>query len=444
MKFIPDNKKSTDEIKKFLKIVDINDIYDVPNEILKKEYIVKFINHIGLSEKEIQKYFSKIIDKNKNIEYYIGAGIYNHYIPAVVDEISSRSEFYTSYTPYQPEMSQGFLQAMFEFQSVIVKLSGMDVANASLYDGGTALVEAAYMCKNIKRKKKLILFDNINPLYLNVLNTYNIANKLDIKILHSKNGEIDLTELKNNLDDSVAGVVIQNPNFFGLFENSILKVKEIIQDKLLITIFNPLSVGVIKSPGEYDSDIVIGEAQNLGIYPNYGGPLLGIIATRKQFMRKLPGRIVGMTVDKNNKKGFTLTLQAREQHIRREKAISNICSNEALCALRATIYTSALGEAGFKNLSALLVDRAHKTAERITEKKIARIKFSDNFFNEFVLEFENKSERDNFKNFLKENNIFFGLDLENFIPDMNNSLLVAVTETNDIDYLFEVIDKWKK
>ncbi len=445
MKFIPDSESDYSEIKSFLNITDVNELYEFPPELKDVEYKTENINKKGLPESELKKEILKKIEKNKFVEYYIGAGIYNHYIPAVVNEIVSRSEFYTSYTPYQPELSQGFLQAMFEFQSLIVRLSGMEVSNASLYDGGTALVEAAYMCKSIKRRKKIVVFDNINPLYLKVLFTYNVADKLDIIVVKTKNGEIDLESLKANLDDEVAGVVVQNPNFFGLFENKIVKLKEIIGDKLLITIFNPISVGLIRSPGEYGTDIAIAEGQSLGIHPNFGGPLLGIIAVKRKYMRRLPGRIVGMTHDKNNNIGFTLTLQAREQHIRRAKATSNICSNEALCALQATVYMSALGENGIRNLSRLLFEKAHSVAAAILKNKIGELKYSENFFNEFVLKFSSKEKRDSFRDFLKKYNILFGLPLEKFIQsnDADSSLLVSVTENNDVEHFIEVINEWK-
>ncbi len=443
MRFIPDTNKSIKEKKKFLNINKIDELYDIPDLLKKKDFEVKYIPEKGLPEKELYEYINLIINKNKDIEYYIGGGIYNHYIPAVIDELSSRSEFYTAYTPYQAELSQGTLQSIFEFQSLITRLTGLEVANASLYDGGTALVEASFMAKAIKRKNKIILFDNINPLYIQVLKSYNLAEKLEIKILPHKNGEIDIHKLKNNIDDKTAAVVVQNPNFFGLFENNILNIKNIIEDVLLITIFNPISIGIIKRPGDYKSDIAIAEGQSLGLYPSFGGPLLGLIATKKEYVRKLPGRIVGMATDRNNKKGFTLTLQAREQHIRRAKATSNICSNEALCALRATIYLSALGEKGLKRVSSILFKKSHLLKDKLLEIKIGDIKYGNNFFNEFVLKFSSKDKLDEFRNFLKKYNIIFGIPLNKFFPDIEKELLITVTENNNLDKLFEVIDKWK-
>jgi glycine dehydrogenase subunit 1 len=443
MRFIPNLEKDIKEIKKELGIKELEGILTIPKNLLKREDEFKNIPQKGFSEQELYKLACKLAGKNKIFEYYIGAGYYNHYIPAVVDELTSRSEFYTSYTPYQAEISQGYLQAIFEYQSIISILSKMEISNASLYDCATALVEASLMAKRIKNKNEIILFDNINPEYLSVLKTYNIGEHFKLKIIKTENGIIEEKILKDNITSETSAVVIQNPNFFGIIENVELICKIVKErDVLLITIFYPISLGILKAPGEYSTDIAIAEGQCLGNPLSFGGPGLGIIATKKEFIRKLPGRIVGITNDNKGRLGFVLTLQAREQHIRREKATSNICSNHALNALRSLIYLSALGDKGLKKVAQINLKNSHTLAEFIIHKKIAKLKFNQPFFNEFVLEFESEEKLNKFRNFLKEHNILFGLPLKKYFEEKKNLLLVAVTEMNNIENLIKVIEKW--
>ncbi len=438
MKFIPDSDNDINSIKKSLEIDDVRELINIPKEIYLEKFPTKSIPQKGLSEQNLFEKAQNLISKNKEVEYYIGAGMYNHYIPAVVDELTSRSEFYTSYTPYQAEMSQGYLQAMFEYQSAIARLTNMDVSNSSLYDGATALVEAVIMAKNIKQKNEIILFDNIHPEYIKVLHTYNIGQSFQLKTVSHNSGEIDIEKLKTIISDNTAAVVIQNPNFFGIIEN-VKKVSKIVKEKniLLITIFYPISLGIIAPPGDYGTDIAVAEGQSFGNPPSMGGPGLGIMATKKEYVRKMPGRIVGLTRDKEGKIGFTLTLQAREQHIRRSKATSNICSNHALMALRSLIYLSALGDNGLKNLASKNLKNAHIVAEFIQNNNIAKLKFDKPFFNEFVLEFESEKNLNNFRNKLKKKNILFGLKLDKYFKDMKNCLLVTVTEMNNIKKVVE-------
>lgn len=443
MNFIPDNEEDIEQLKSFLNIKEINDLLDIDRKIYLKKFKSDKILNKGLSEKEILKEAHTLGDKNKITEYYIGAGIYHHYIPAVVDEISSRSEFYTSYTPYQPELSQGYLQAMFEYQSAVSRLTGMEISNSSLYDGATALVEAVNMAVHIKRKKEILIPLNINPHYKEVIETYNISNGYDLKYIAAKDGILDVEKLKNNITDKTSAVVIQNPNFFGIIEN-VKKISELVKGKdiLLITIFYPISLGLLIRPGDYNTDIAVAEAQSLGLYPSFGGPLLGMIAVRKKYMRKLPGRIVGMSSDKAGRKGFVLTLQAREQHIRRDKALSNICSNQALCALRSLVYLSAMGDKGLENTAFINYKNAHEVSKYMTDKGIAQLKFKKDFFNEFVLEFKTEDELNKFRNYLKGNELIFGLHLKKYFKGYDNLLLVSVTEMNDINRLKELIDKY--
>jgi len=441
MDFIPNSEKDFQAIKEVLEINDVKELLPISDKIYINKFESKNIPLKGFSEKEISEKAHNLASKNKIAEYYIGAGIYNHYIPAVVDELSSRSEFYTSYTPYQPEISQGYLQAMFEYQTIIARLTALDISNASLYDGATALVEACIMAKRINSKNEILISRNINPEYMKVLNTYNIANHFDLKFINIREGEIDIEHLKSNITENTSAIVIQNPNFFGITED-VINISKIAKESeiLLITIFYPISLGILIPPGEYNTDIAIAEGQCLGNPPSFGGPGLGIIATKKDYIRKMPGRIVGLTKDIEGGTGFVLTLQAREQHIRREKATSNICSNQALCALRSLIYLSALGEDGFRNLAAVNLKLAHNLYQFIKEKEIAKLKFNKPFFNEFVLEFETEDKLDKFRNFLKSHNILFGIKLKDYFPEMNNCLLVTVTEMNNIEKFKEICD----
>ncbi|MBU1077286.1 MAG: aminomethyl-transferring glycine dehydrogenase subunit GcvPA [Spirochaetes bacterium] len=444
MDFIPDIKDDIEQLRSFLNIQDVNDLLKIDPLIYLKKFESHSILPEGLSEKEVMNEASLLQNKNRSIEYYIGGGIYHHYIPAMVDEISSRSEFYTSYTPYQPELSQGYLQAMFEYQSVISRLTSMEVSNSSLYDGATALVEAVNMAFNITRKNEIIIPSNINPHYLNVLKTYNISNRFQLNFVPTPEGIVSADDIRTRISDNTAAVVLQNPNFFGLVED-VNSISRLVKEKgaLLIAVFYPLSLGLLKSPGDYDTDIAIGEGQSLGLYPSFGGPLLGIIATKKKYMRKLPGRLVGMTNDSDDNKGFVLTLQAREQHIRRKMAFSNICSNQALCALRSLLYCSAMGEEGLRNVALINYSRAHKVARLITDKKIAKLKFNLPFFNEFVLEFSSEKEMSRFRNYLKKQNVLFGLPLIKYYKEYNKDLLVSTTEMNDTDRLKDLIVQFK-
>ncbi len=326
MYFIPDSKSSIQSLKKELKVEEINELIHIDESIYLKEFKSKLIPKQGLTEKELLDYAETITKKNNNIEYYLGAGIYHHYVPSVVDELSSRSEFYTAYTPYQPELSQGYLQAMFEFQSIIARLTSMDISNASLYDAATALVEACMIVKHTSNKNEFLIPNNINPHYLDVLRTYNASGQLKLKFFETLEGKINLSQLKELIHQDTSALVIQNPNFFGIIEE-VQEIGQIIKEKniQLITIFYPVSLGLLHKPGEYETDIAIGEGQSTGIYPSFGGPLLGLMATKQKYMRKLPGRLVGMTKDREGQDGFVLTLQAREQHIRRASATSNIC-----------------------------------------------------------------------------------------------------------------------
>lgn len=394
----------------------------------------------GMSEMELVKHVKALAAKNGSLdEYtsYLGAGAYEHYIPAYVDQLLLRSEFYTAYTPYQPEISQGTLQAIYEYQTLICELTGMDVANASMYDGASALAEAALMSCDATRRNKVLVSRTVHPEYREVLATYLPPRGVEIEEIPYKDGFVDVAGLEKQLNQEIAGVLIQVPNFFGGVEaaEEIAQLAHA-QGALLVAAVNPVSLGILKSPGEYGADIVVGEGQPFGNPLNYGGPYLGFLASRDKYVRRMPGRIVGATKDKNGKKGYVLTLQAREQHIRREKATSNICSNEALCALAFTIHVSGLGKSGLKEMANLNLQKAHYAAKQIAAVPGFELAFQGPFFHEFVVKTKFKPAAVNQE--LLKHKIIGGLDLSRFYPELSEHMLFCVTETKskeDIDRL---------
>lgn len=387
----------------------------------------------GLSEPQVLKALKNLSEKNSNIDKYIsflGAGAYEHLVPSVVDHLASRSEFYTCYTPYQPEVSQGTLQVIYEFQTLMCELTGMDVANSSMYDGSTALTEAALLSIRVKEKNKVICSRAIHPEYRQVLKTYLKGLHTAIVEIDTPEGVTDVNQLERVIDDNTAAVLVQNPNFFGCIEDmeTILDITHR-HDTLFIACVNPISLGILKPPGEYNADIAIGEAQVLGNYLNYGGPYLGFFTVKKELLRKMPGRIAGETVDSTGKRCFVLTLQAREQHIRREKATSNICTNQALLALRACIYLCALGKKGITELSNLNIQKSHYAHERLCTLDIFEPTFQQPFFHEFVLKAKGNIRIDKINKYLLTKGIIGGLELSGFYPGLDNSMLLCVTET---------------
>jgi glycine dehydrogenase subunit 1 len=442
MRFIPHAKGDRKKMFKFLGIESTKELFkSIPEDLLLKRNL-KIPK--GLSEIELVKELRLLSEKNADVEHYncfLGAGAYHHFIPSVVSHLTGRSEFYTSYTPYQPEASQGLLQTIYEFQSLISSLTEMAVANAGMYDGASAAAEAMIMASHITQREEIIVSRAIHPEYRKVLETYARARNLRIIELGYENGMTSLTELEKKISDKVAGVLIQNPNFFGSLED-LGKIEKIVHKNealLVVAIAEPTSLGLLRPPGDFGADIVVGEGQSFGNPLSLGGPYLGFMATKADYMRKLPGRLVGATRDRQGRRGYVLTLQAREQHIRREKATSNICTNEALCALAATVYLTILGKNGLRKVAELCARRAHYASEKIGSIKGFTKVFSSPFYNEFVVKCKVTKKVN--QTLLKEK-IIGPLELERFYPELKDHLLFCTTELNsrqEIDRLVTIL-----
>jgi len=399
----------------------------------------------AMSELELSGNMKKLSGANKSTEEltcFLGAGAYDHYIPSIVRHLAMRSEFYTAYTPYQPEISQGTLQAIFEYQTMICSLTGMEVTNASMYDGATACVEAAMMAVENARRSSILVSKTVHPEIRRVLKSYMHFRDVEVVEVDMKDGVTDVEKLKTLAEAGTAGVIVQNPNFFGVIED-LTDIEKIIHANkgVLIDYVDPISLGILKSPGESGVDIAVGEGQSLGNSLNFGGPYLGFLATNSKLMRKMPGRIVGQSDDVDGKRAFVLTLQAREQHIRRYKATSNICSNQGLNALMATIYMSTMGKAGLKEVAEQSARKAHYTMEQLTKSGKYKPLFNKPFFKEFAIVGDVSAAAVN--NELLKNNILGGFQLDKEYPELKNGLLLCVTEKRtkeEIDKLARIME----
>lgn len=382
-----------------------------------------------LSEPEILNFFRQAAHQSsRDYVSLLGAGAYSHYRPVAIDALLSRGEFFTAYTPYQAEIAQGTLQAMFEFQTLITQLTGMDVSNASLYDGSTATTEAVLMAMRITRRNRVILARTLHPEYRQVLRTYVQHQGVELhEVGYGSSGQLDMEQLVASLKTEAAIVVIQSPNFFGCIERAeeISKIVHKSGALLAVAITEPLSLAIVRPPT--DADIVCGEAQSFGVPVAYGGPYVGFLAAKAQFIRQMPGRLVGQTQDTEGRRGFVLTLATREQHIRREKATSNICTNQSLCALAATIYLSLLGKQGLKALAEHNLSKASYAAAELRAVPGASLPFTAPSFNEFVV--KTPTSAGELLATLRKEKMIGGLDLERFYPELKNHLLVCVTET---------------
>src|SRR5437763_10658752 len=385
--------------------------------------------------------------KNKNLDTtisFLGAGTYDHAIPSVVPHLQRRSEFVTSYTPYQPEVSQGMLQAIYEFQTMVCQITGLDIANASLYDGATAVVEAVLLALGPGGRGEVVISQGVDPQYRRVLHTYAHARGFSVKEVSTRNGVTSIEDLNEAVTSATSAVVIQQPNFFGCIED--MRAIEPIAHKgkavFVTNITEPASLGILASPSDYGADIAVGELMSFGNTMSYGGPALGFMSARSKYMRLLPGRLVGQTVEEGGDKqtGYVLTLQTREQHIRRERATSNICTNQSLLAVGATIYMAALGKQGFRELGELCLQKAHYAFRQITALPGYSANFSSPFFDEFVIKSPVATQK--LQQHLEQAGIIGGYDLSLDYPGMENCLLFCVTETRtkeDIDYLINVL-----
>lgn len=439
--YIPNTKNEQIEMLKKIGINSVDDLFkNIPSDLIIEELNLPS----AISELEVTRKMARFSNENKSINEltcFLGAGSYDHYIPSVCSHIISKPEFFTAYTPYQPEISQGTLQSVFEYQSMICELTGMDTATISMYDSATALSEAVSMSVEITKRKKIIVSATVSPLARNLLKTYSHYKGYEIVEVEEENGVTNITELKKLIDKDTASVVLASPNFFGIIEN-IEEVESLIHEQkgLLILSVDPISLGILKSPKESLADIVVGDCQCFGGKLNFGGPYLGFLNTTKKYMRKMPGRIVGETVDVDGNRGFVLTLQTREQHIRREKATSNICSDQTLLAINASVYLSTLGKCGIKEVGTQCILKSNYAYENIIKDTKFKPLFDKPFFKEFVVTSEIPYEKVNA--YLYEKGIMCGYDLGIYYPKYKNAIMFSVTEKRskeEIDNLIKVL-----
>ena len=436
IRYIPHTEE---DIRKMLETIGVKKLEDLFQTIPKEVRLSKPLKlPQPLSEPDLLRHLQGL--QGPIMSSFLGAGAYHHFIPAVVSSLVSRSEFYTAYTPYQSEISQGTLQAIFEYQTLMCQLTGMEVSNASLYDGASGLAEAVLMANRITRKKRVLLAQTIHPEYRRVIQTYIDPEQQEIVLIpyQKESGRTDEKILFDLLEEDVSAVVIQSPNFFGVLED-LTPIGEKVHEKgglLIVGFTEAIAYGVLQPPGEMGADIVAGEGQSLGIPVSYGGPYLGIFTTQGKYVRNMPGRLVGETIDLEERRGFVLTLATREQHIRRERATSNICTNEGLCALMATVFLSCLGKEGMKELAMMNLSKTEYAKKAVSQILGCKLNFTGPTFNEFVLRIEKEPEKVLEK--LKKEEILGGLPLEQFYSELDHHLLVTVTEMNRK----EEIDRW--
>jgi len=425
------------EIKEMLSSIGVESTEDLFNELPAEQKVSKLNLNSGLSEADVLRKMKEWSERNADLEdfsVFIGGGIYKHLIPQSIQHIVERGEFLTAYTPYQAEVSQGSLQMFYEFQTMICEITGMDVANSSMYDGGTAAAEAMLMSCSIRKKNHYLVAESIHPEYLKIIKTYakGPGIEIDTVLYNRETGMIDLEDLKNKIKDDTAGFLIGYTNFFGIIED-IQSIRDITREILLTVSCNPMTLGLLKPPGEFDVDIVTGEAQPFGCSLYMGGMTLGIFATKRKYMRKIPGRVIGKTTDLDGATGYVMVLQTREQHIRRDKATSNICSNHAHNALVATIYLSLLGKSGLQEVATNSLKKAHFLAERIDRMDRYDLAFTGPFFNEFTI--RSQQEPSYIRDEMIKEKIMGPLpviDISNKTEHENLSL-IALTEANRME-----------
>lgn len=440
MRYIPSTDEDRRELLEEIGVDSVDALFeDIPREIRERSKLEKWE---AMSEIEIHRRMDELGGKNKSLSDLVcfrGAGAYDHYIPSAVKEIVGRSEFYTSYTPYQPEISQGTLQAIFEFQTMIADLAGMEASNASMYDGATSTAEAAIMAVTDTKRKKILVSRGTGPEVRGVMETYCRFRDIELVEVAMDEGTLSIEDLRNKVDKDTAGVVVQSPNFFGIIED-LSGIKDAIEDKKVKFIVNTdlLSMGVLKSPGSQGADIVVGDAQSLGNGILFGGPYLGFMAVNKKLIRKMPGRIVGESVDTEGRMSYVLTLQAREQHIRRYKATSNICSNHGLNALAATVHMSLLGKKGLEEVANQCLQKAHYTMKKLTEGGRYRLKYDKPFFKEFLV--ESQGNPGDINRQLEEKGILGGYPVGRDYDELSKGILLCVTEKRSRDEIHKLVE----
>nr|WP_295610042.1 aminomethyl-transferring glycine dehydrogenase subunit GcvPA [uncultured Terrisporobacter sp.] len=438
---MPATHEDEEKMLKACKVNSIDDLFsDIPDNLkLKRDLNLEE----SKSEIEVSEAIKNLANKNISTEEltcFLGAGAYDHYVPSIIKHITSRSEFYTAYTPYQAEISQGTLQAIFEFQSMIAEITKMDIANASMYDGATAAIEGCILAASKTRRKKVVVSRTVHPETRKILKTY--LQFKDCQVVEvdydRENGTTDLNKLQEEVDDNTACVLLQNPNFFGMIED-IDKAGEIARDKkaMYVLSVNPITLSILKSPGEVGADVAVGDAQVLGNELNYGGPYVGFLAIKSGLIRKMPGRVVGQTVDKDGNRCYCLTLQTREQHVRREKATSNICSNQGLCALNASIYMATMGKKGYEEVAMQNMQKSHYAERKLSEGEKFKPVFKGKFFNEFVVKSPVAVEELNDK--LLKNKILGGYDLGKDYPELSGCTMICVTEKRSADEINKLV-----
>ena len=415
-------------------------------EVIPEQLRVKGLLNLPepVSEIEMRALAATLNKKNRSTAdttSFLGGGAYDHYIPTIVDFLIFRSEFYTAYTPYQPEVSQGTLQAMYEYQSMVCNLTGMDVSNASLYDGGSGLGEAALMSVRVSRRDHVLISETVNPHYREIVETYCSGQDISVETIPMEDGITSIDSFIDLLSKDVGGVIVQSPNYFGNLEpldEMGTKVHENAPKALYVVSVNPIALGLLQPPSAFDADIVVAEGQGLGNHQSFGGPYLGVFALKEKYVRRMPGRLIGATVDQDGERGFVLVLKTREQDIRRERATSNICTNQGLNALAATVYMSSLGKQGIRNVANLSTQKAHYLAEKLSEIPEVSPSFNQPYFNEFAIDLPVSAST--IVHHMVEKDIFAGIDLGKKYAGMENRLLVAVTEKRTRDELDKYVN----
>lgn len=426
MKYTP---HTNEQVKEMLDVIGLEKESDLFSSVPQELQVHGIDLPEGLDEFSTFEKFKALAAKNvTNKTIFMGGGYYDHVVPSAVDALAGRSEFYTAYTPYQAEASQGTLGVLYEYQSMVCELSGMDVSNASMYDGASALAESALMAVRISRKRNKILIDGgINPTYIEVVKTYLAFRDIEFEVIDVKDLKTDRDAVLAKIDDTIAGYLFQNPNFYGTMDDFTAIIDKLHEHKALAVVSAyPISLGVLKDPASMGADIFCADGQCLGNYMNFGGPSFGMIATKEKYIRDLPGRIIGRTLDKDENEIFVLTMQAREQHIRRHRATSNICSNQNLVAVRSTIFMSLLGEDGLENMANLCFSKASYLKEELSKVEGVMVLNKDNSFNEFVI--STPLDSSELLDHLKEKGFYAGINLANINGKFTNEVLVSVTE----------------